>query len=215
MVLHGVKLVILVIMLMFIAVFQVPLLECKPDPVIVPVYMNWTPDTELQEPAIDRYRASEAMPTVTPMPIITQAPDAPTVTPGALAVMPTPTASPVVTVDKELLRVVQMEAGYCYGYDSYLAIASVIFNRLDSGLYGRTIHAVVSAPNQFSVYHHKGSVTIDPDCYKACLDATMGKRSFPANVYYFRTVAAYRKMTNKRDYTVVLQKWNTVFMKAK
>jgi spore germination cell wall hydrolase CwlJ-like protein len=202
-------------MLMFIAVFQVPLLEVKTNPVIVPVYMTWTPDTELQEPAIDRHSTPTAMPTVTPMPIITQAPDAPTVTPGASEVMPMPTASPAVTVDKELLRVVQLEAGYRYGYEAYLAIATVIFNRLDSGLYGSTIHAVVSAPNQFSVYHHRGSVTIDPTCYQACLDATLGKRSFPATIRYFRTVASYRKMTNKRDYSVYLQKWNTVFMSAK
>jgi spore germination cell wall hydrolase CwlJ-like protein len=200
---------------MFIAVFQGNSPIIKPDPVIVPVYMTWTPDTELQEPVLDRHSHAQAFPTVTPMPIITQAQNAPTVTPGASAVMPTPTASPAVTVDKELLRVVQLEAGYRYGYEAYLAIATVIFNRLDSGLYGSTIHAVVSAPNQFSVYHHKGSVRIDPVCYQACLDATLGKRSFPANVYYFRTVAAYRKMSNKRDYTVVLQKWNTVFMKAK
>jgi hypothetical protein len=125
----------------------------------------------------------------------------------------TPTPLPVLDVDRELLKVVQLEAGYYDGYDSYLAIATVIFNRLEHGAWGDTLHAVLSSPHQFSVYGYRGEWHVDPDCYRACRDATMGKRYFPADVLYFRTVASYRQMQNKSAYTIVLTRWNTVFMK--
>lgn len=122
--------------------------------------------------------------------------------------------SPVL-VDAELLRVVQLEAGYKSGYDGSLAIASVIYNRLEAGRWGDTLHSVLSWPHQFSVYGNKEDVNISPECLRACQDATEGIRSVPEDILYFRTESSYRKMKNKSSYEVYMTKWGVVFMRER
>jgi hypothetical protein len=97
---------------------------------------------------------------------------------------------PIETYDSELARIVSLE---CDGsYEGALAVATVIYNRLDDGRWGDTIHAVVSAKNQFSVYGSSKKMPLTDTVKQACIDAYYGKRNLPASVMWFCTPGHYR-----------------------
>lgn len=113
---------------------------------------------------------------------------------------PTPTEIPVpqstlkpevkISVDKDLLRIVSLESDG--SYKGSLAVASVIFNMVEKGTWGHTIHAVVSHDGVFSTYGATKKRKITDTVLEACTDATNGKRNLPKNVLYFCTPHAYK-----------------------
>jgi spore germination cell wall hydrolase CwlJ-like protein len=92
--------------------------------------------------------------------------------------------------DMDLARVVALE---CDGsYQGALAVCSVVYNRLDSGVWGDTIKAVLSAENQFSVWHNRDRAVITDTVRQACIDAYKGVRNLPESVLWFCTPGHYR-----------------------
>ena len=93
--------------------------------------------------------------------------------------------------DPELARIVALESDG--SYEGALGVATVIYNRLASGIWGNTIHKVISAENQFSVYDSQRIPIITDTIMQACVDAANGKGTLPADVLYFCTPAAYQR----------------------
>lgn len=92
-----------------------------------------------------------------------------------------------------LIRIVALEGNPKYGYNGYLAITSAILNRVESGRFGSSITAVLSAKNQFSTYTTTRTPYITDTVIAVVTDALAGKRILPSYVMYFITPDAYRK----------------------
>lgn len=92
-----------------------------------------------------------------------------------------------------LTRIVALEGHPKYGYDGYLAIASVILNRVESPRFPNTIWGVVSQPHQFSVYTTTRNPVYNADVRNAVTDALAGKRNMEPFVLYFIIDSDYEK----------------------
>lgn len=88
-------------------------------------------------------------------------------------------------------RIVAMEGDSRYGYEGYLAVATVIMNRVNSSRYPNTITKVVSQSGQFSVYTSTRKPSINENARKAVKDALAGKRNLPGYVLFFAMPSAY------------------------
>jgi spore germination cell wall hydrolase CwlJ-like protein len=77
-------------------------------------------------------------------------------------------------------------------YEGQLAVANVILNRLQSGVYGSTVSDVVYSPNQFSVvgtnafYNCLANGSAQTSCVQAVKDACAGSNNI-GSYTYFRT----------------------------
>lgn len=111
-------------------------------------------------------------------------------------------------VDEWLVKITALE---CDGsYEGALGVATVILNRLETG-WGDTIHDVVSAPGQFSVYGSKRKPPITETIIKACEDAMSGIRAFGPDVQYFCTPKAYERSSFFQTLEVVDRYAGTVW----
>jgi len=90
-----------------------------------------------------------------------------------------------------LTKIVALEGSPKYGYDGYLAVTSVILNRVENPRFANTIFGVVSAPGQFSVYTTSRTPYYNDHVRQAVSDALAGIRNLPSYVMYFITCAAY------------------------
>ncbi len=91
-----------------------------------------------------------------------------------------------------LMKIVYMEAGPSSSYNGYLAVASVILNRVESGRFSNTITGVISAPNQFTTYLIPRDPVISDTARRAVTDALAGKRIMPKYVLYFMDAESYK-----------------------
>lgn len=92
-----------------------------------------------------------------------------------------------------LTKIVALEGHPKYGYDGYLAIVTVILNRVESSRFPNTIRGVVSQPHQFSVYTTTRDPVYNADVRNAVKDALAGKRSLEDYVLYFIVDSDYEK----------------------
>lgn len=92
-----------------------------------------------------------------------------------------------------LTKIVALEGHPKYGYDGYLAIATVILNRVESPRFPNTIRGVVSQPHQFSVYTTTRDPVYNADVRNAVKDALAGKRSLDDYVLYFIVDSDYEQ----------------------
>ena len=94
--------------------------------------------------------------------------------------------------DRELIiKLVYLEArGECY--EGKKAVASIVFNRLNSGHWGNTIHDVIYAKNQFTPAKRINSTYIDlanktwVECVNAVDEVIVYGNIFPEYILYFR-----------------------------
>ncbi len=90
-------------------------------------------------------------------------------------------------------RIVAMESASQYGYEGYLAVATVIMNRVASSRYPNSITGVVSQPGQFSVYTSTRKPYYNDNVRKAVRDSLNGKRNLPSYVLFFAMPHAYER----------------------
>ena len=92
----------------------------------------------------------------------------------------------ITTTEEEfnlMARVVMSEAGKEGSYESKVAIATTIVNRVLSDKFPDTITEVIKQPNQYW-YGNNGEPT--EDCYLAVMDA-IHTQEYPEDMYYLRT----------------------------
>jgi len=114
--------------------------------------------------------------------------------------LPTESTVESMDYDKEVARIVSLESDG--SYEGSLAVASVIYNRLESGRWGNTIHDVISAKNQFSTYGSTKQRDLTDNVIQACIDACNGKRNLPSSVMWFCTESHYAKSAFFRGLTL-------------
>ena len=104
-----------------------------------------------------------------------------------------PTNPPEQNDEYDLLaRIIALEGSPKYGYDGYLAIASVIMNQVASPKFPNTVTGVLSAPGHFSTYLSTRKPNYNDAVYQAASDAYyQGKRNLPIYVIAFITPARY------------------------
>lgn len=89
--------------------------------------------------------------------------------------------------EREMLaRLVFLESSIC-SFDCQIAVASVVFNRLDSGAWGDTLAEVVYYPNAFSPSAKIPYTIPDTDAYAAVDYVIENGPTVPSYVRYFRT----------------------------
>ena len=97
----------------------------------------------------------------------------------------------ITEIDRELLiKLVYLE-GRGESYEGKKAIASIVFNRLDSNYWGDTIQDVIFAKNQFSPSNKIKNLKIHNDdiweeCTKAVDDVIYNGSILPSYILYFR-----------------------------
>ena len=94
-----------------------------------------------------------------------------------------------------MLDIVALESWYVYGYDGYLAVASVIMNRVAVDRFPDTVEGVLSDPGQFSTYTSTREPYITTEARRAVLDALHGKRNLPEDILFFCTKEAYDRVS--------------------
>lgn len=119
-------------------------------------------------------------------------PDEPTNT----QVIPRPAAAPVRIISDDIWAAltIWLEA-QGESFEGKVAVAEVIRNRLNGGVYGKTVASVVLAPYQFSCWNTKGNrlsaaLLMDDnalykDCMRAWQSALGGSKSVPSAVFYY------------------------------
>lgn len=129
--------------------------------------------------------------------LTTQPPPTPTPTPAPARTSSSVASRPATSSNEDevalFTRIVAMESASQYGYEGYLAVASVILNRVDSSRYPNSIRGVVSQPGQFSVYNSSRKPYYNSNVYKAVEDALNGKRNMPKYVLFFAMPSAYER----------------------
>lgn len=93
-----------------------------------------------------------------------------------------------------ILDIVALEGWHPHGYDGYLAIATVIMNRVAVDRFPDTPTAVVSQKGQFCTYVSDRTPHITEDTIRAVEDALYhGARNLPENILFFCTKEAYNR----------------------
>lgn len=135
---------------------------------------------------VSSYLTSEKpfVPTPTPTPAPTAAP----------AVSNTQATTNVSENELELFsRIVALEGDSRYGYEGYLAVATVILNRVESRRFPGSITGVVSQSGQFSTYSTTRKPYYNDSQRRAVQDALAGKRNLPNYILFFATPSAYER----------------------
>ena len=122
-----------------------------------------------------------------------QAPPAPTPAPAPAHSSRTSRTSSNEDEKALFTRIVAMESASQYGYEGYLAVATVIMNRVASSRFPNSITGVVSQPGQFSVYTSSRRPHYNDNVHKAVRDALDGKRNLPSYVLFFAMPHAYER----------------------
>ena len=92
----------------------------------------------------------------------------------------------ITSQEREMLaRVVFLEAN-TESIECQIAVISVIFNRLNSGYWGNTLHNVIYAPGQFTTAKNIPIATPTPNNYEAVDYVLINGSSLPEYVLYFR-----------------------------
>lgn len=92
--------------------------------------------------------------------------------------------------DVLLIAQIAYEEGTRGNYDGYRAVANVILNRVQSGIFRSTIEGVIFQRNQFSTADDEAALrAVKPSstCIEAVQAVLSGDTIFSSNVYYFRT----------------------------
>lgn len=92
-----------------------------------------------------------------------------------------------------MLNIVALESWHVYGYEGYLAVASVIMNRVEVERFPDSVEGVISQPGQFSTYTSTREPYVTTEARRAVLDALNGKRNLPKDILFFCTVEAYNR----------------------
>lgn len=66
-------------------------------------------------------------------------------------------------------------------FEGQVAVAAVVLNRYESGLYGRTIREIIFAPNQFAVSDKHNNTGLE-----AVEEAIETRGDYPYNMFYFQ-----------------------------
>ena len=112
--------------------------------------------------------------------------------------------------ERELLaKIVYLESGIC-SFDCQIAVASVIFNRLDSGRWKQdmnrdgiiTVYDIVYYPGAFSTIHKVATCQPSASAYNAVDYVTDYGVSLPTEVRYFRTNHDF-KWENYANYCIL------------
>jgi len=145
---------------------------------------------------VSGYLTSEKPFVPTPTPTPTRAPTpAPTKAPTAApAADENREASKVSENELELFsRIVALEGDSKYGYEGYLAVATVILNRVESRRFPGSITGVLSQSGQFSTYSTTRKPYYNDSQRRAVQDALAGKRNLPNYILFFATPSAYER----------------------
>lgn len=108
-------------------------------------------------------------------------------------------------------KIVALESSSRYGYEGYLAVASVIMNRVDSSRFPNSITRVVSQPGQFSVYTSTRKPYYNDNVRRAVKDALEGKRNLPQYVLFFAMPYAYERNVNRGGVFAKLDVYKTAY----
>ncbi len=150
-----------------------------------------------------------AIPTPTPTPKSTKKPTAkPTAKPTST---PKPT-EPVIEAGGEgdytkeevyLVAKLIYAEGKNQSEDSFLAMASVVYNRCDSSRFGGSVEQEVYRNNQFSVVKYDSFPDLIPSnaAYSAAKEVFLnGNRTIPAGVMYFRSASSGEYWSSSRTF---------------
>jgi uncharacterized protein YgiM (DUF1202 family) len=154
-----------------------------PEPTAVPT----SKPTDSPAPTADPTPAGEPSPapSASPTPDMTPEPS------------PSPTPEPEPEENAEFLemaRIVALEGSPTYGYDSYLAVATVIMNQVDHRYFPNTVMGVISYPGHFSTYTSTRKPYYNDAVYEATRDAYYNRvRNMPKYVIAFITPLNYEK----------------------
>lgn len=138
-----------------------------------------------------------------------------TVTTGNQVTIETTYRAPITLTAEEInliASIVTLECGY-EPYEGQLAVANVILNRLESGIWGTTVSEVIYAPNQFSTaYASNLSYYLEngakESCVQAVNEALAGTNNIGSYMSFRPTYAA--SYSSYESYTTI---GNHVFFK--
>lgn len=92
-----------------------------------------------------------------------------------------------------MLDIVALESWHVYGYEGYLAVATVIMNRVKAERFPDTIEGVLSQPGQFCTYTTTRTPYVTTEARRAVVDALNGRRNLPEDILFFCTREAYNR----------------------
>lgn len=170
-----------------------PVPTAKPTPTPTPKPTVAPTPTSTPKPTAAPTAAPAPDPTAEPTTEPTAAPAPDPTTESATEPAAEPTNPPEQNDEYDLFtRIIALEGSPQYGYDGYLAIASVIMNQVASPKFPNTVTGVLSAKGHFGTYLSTRKPNYNDAVYQAASDAYyQGKRNLPIYVIAFITPARY------------------------